>query len=139
MKAGNRENNAKLRDDEPDFVGLGPPVPKDVEVWPERRSTPRCEIDTDLTASLLPEGKEKMRGRSLDISVAGIAGVFVTGWELGTRVLIEFSVPVTQQRVQVEAIVRNRSGYRYGFEFLNLAGRDRALINKTCRVLALLQ
>jgi c-di-GMP-binding flagellar brake protein YcgR len=80
-----------------------------------------------------------MRGRSLDISVAGIAGVFVTGWELGTRVLIEFSVPVTQQRVQVEAIVRNRSGYRYGFEFLNLAGRDRALINKTCRVLALLQ
>ena len=116
---------------------LGRSSPAETKVWPERRIYERYEIDTELTATLLPDRKEQMHGRSLDISMAGIAGVFVAGWEMGTRVLLEFSVPVTKQQLAVEAVVRNRVGHRYGFEFLNLSGRDRALINKTIRVLAL--
>jgi hypothetical protein len=63
--------------------------------------------------------------------------VFATGWELGTHVWLEFSLPKCTGRMQVRAVVRNRCQYRYGFEFVNLSGRERLLIQRTCRVLAL--
>lgn len=110
-----------------------------VETYPERRQHERYEIDTELTARLLPHQNEVMHGYSLDISAVGIAGVFVTGWEVGTRVILEFCVPVSKERLQLQAIVRNRSGYRYGFEFDNLSGSQRAIIQKTCRVLRMLK
>ena len=123
-------------DDGPDSILSESDQP---ECWPERRQYQRYDIDTDLTVRVLPEHPEVTHGHSLDISPAGIAGVFATGWEIGTRVLIQFSVPVSREPLQVEAIVRNRSGYRYGFEFVNLSGRERTLIQKTWRVLAMLE
>ncbi|HVO59533.1 MAG TPA: PilZ domain-containing protein [Terriglobales bacterium] len=108
------------------------------QVSPERRCFERYDLDTELTARLSFDGPAIMRGYSLDISINGIAGVFVTGWEVGTHVWLEFSLPTWTGRIQMQAVVRNRSGYRYGFEFVNLSGRDRLLIQKTCRVLSLL-
>jgi hypothetical protein len=80
-----------------------------------------------------------MRGYALDSSINGIAGVFTAGWEIGTRVWLEFSLPKCTGTMKIQGLVRNRSGYRYGFEFLNLSGRERLLIQRTCRVLALLK
>ncbi len=110
-----------------------------IDGWPWQRHYVRHELDTELSARLLPKEQEPIRGRSLDISVAGIGGIFVTAWQIGTRVLLEFTVPVSKERLRVHAIVRNRCGYRYGFEFADLSDRERALIQKTCRVLALLK
>ena len=107
------------------------------QAWPERRRYERYDIDTEITARLSLDGPEIMRGYSLDISINGIAGVFATGWELGTRVWLEFSLPKCTGQMQVQGMVRNRSGYRYGFEFVNLSGKERLLIQRTCRVLAL--
>ena len=107
------------------------------QTWPERRRYERYDIDTEITARLSQSGPEIMRGYSLDISINGIAGVFVTGWETGAHVWLEFSLPKCTGQMQVQALVRNRSGYRYGFEFVNLSGRERLLIQRTCRVLAL--
>src|SRR5205823_4723472 len=73
------------------------------------------------------------------ISEAGIAGVFVTLWDVGAPVRLEFSVPVTSNPVRVGAVVRSRSGHRYGFEFVDLTPEQREIINKTCRTLALLE
>jgi c-di-GMP-binding flagellar brake protein YcgR len=105
--------------------------------WPDQRRYERYDIDTEITARLSSDGPEVMRGYSLDISINGIAGVFVTGWEVGARVWLEFSLPKCTGLMQVQAVVRNRSAYRYGFEFVNLSGRERLLIQRTCRVLAL--
>src|SRR5207249_7776687 len=99
-----------------------------------RRQYQRYEIDTELRVAML--GLEQcgtLRGRSLNISEAGIAGVFVTVWDVGALVCLEFSVPVTSNPVRVGAVVRSRSGYRYGFEFVDLSPEQREIINKTCR------
>ena len=105
-----------------------------------RRRYQRYEIDTHLRVTFLGvEQRGAMRGRSLDISEAGIAGVFVTEWEVGTPVRLEFSVPVTSSPVMVGGVVRSHSGYRYGFEFVDLSPDQREIISKTCRTLALLQ
>src|SRR5207244_13156357 len=105
-----------------------------------RRRYQRYEIDTQLHVVMLGlEQGGTLRGRSLNISEAGIAGVFVTVWDVGAPVRLEFSVPVTSNPVRVGAVVRSRSGHRYGFEFVDLTPEQREIINKTCRTLALLE
>jgi len=107
---------------------------------PEKRRYPRYEIDTELQVTILGlEERRTMRGRSLNISEAGMAGVFVKVGGIGLPVHLEFSVPVTGSSVGLGGIVRSQSGYRYGFEFVDLNSVQREIISKTCRTLALLE
>ena len=106
----------------------------------EARRFPRYEIETEIhVATLGGDKQEVMRGRALNISEAGVAGLFVTGWDAGTAVNLKFSVPVVSNPLSVGAVVRSRSDYRYGFEFVALNAVQREIIGKTCRTLALLQ
>jgi c-di-GMP-binding flagellar brake protein YcgR len=106
----------------------------------EARRFPRYEIDTEIhVATFGREKPEVMRGRTLSISEAGVAGLFVTGWDAGTAVNLKFFVPVVSNPVRVDAVVRSRSDHRYGFEFVELNPVQREIIDKTCRALALLQ
>jgi c-di-GMP-binding flagellar brake protein YcgR len=105
-----------------------------------RRRYQRYEIDTQLHVTVLGvEQRGTMRGRSLDISEVGIAGVFVTVWDVGTPVRLEFLVPVTRNPIRVGGVLRSHSGHRYGFEFVDLNPDQREIISRTCRTLALLQ
>ncbi len=106
----------------------------------DKRRYQRYELETELkTAILGVQSRGVMRGRALNISEAGMAGVFTTGWDVGTPVSLEFSVPVTSSLVRVEGVVRSHTDYRYGFEFIDLSADQREIISKTCRTLALLQ
>jgi c-di-GMP-binding flagellar brake protein YcgR len=105
-----------------------------------RRRYQRYEIDTQLHVTVLGvEQRGTVRGRALNISQAGIAGVFVTVWDVGTPVHLEFSVPVMRSPIRVEGLLRSHSGHCYGFEFVDLNPDQREIISKTCRTLALLQ
>jgi hypothetical protein len=115
----------------------GRELTKDVQVLPERRSRERYELDTHLIASLVPEHTQRIHGRTLDISTAGLGGIFVADIEVGSHVVLNFHLPIAKEALVVEAVVRNRNGHRYGFEFFNVSGRDRLLIQKAVRVLAL--
>jgi len=107
---------------------------------PINRRYQRYEIDTPLNVTALGvEQRKIMRGRSLDISEVGMGGVFVAVWDVGTPVQLEFLVPVARNPVRVDGAVRSHSGYRYGFEFVDLSPDEREIIRKTCRTLALLQ
>jgi hypothetical protein len=99
----------------------------------------RYELETELKAIVLGVEHLEMRGRSLNINEGGIGGVFVAGWEVGTSVNLQFSVPIATTPVRVKGIVRNCTGYRYGFEFAGLTAEERETITRTCRTLDLLQ
>jgi hypothetical protein len=104
------------------------------------RRSQRYELEAELRAT--PSGVEQrgmMQGRALNISEVGIAGVFVTGCDVGTPVNLEFLVPVTSTPMRVAAIVRNQTDHRYGFEFVDLSADQSEVLRKTCRTLALLQ
>ena len=114
--------------------------PEDTKGAIDGRRFPRYEIDTEVdVATVGARDQRVMRGRSLNISKAGMAGLFVTGWSAGTAVTLKFPVPVVSSPLSVDAIVRSRSDYRYGFEFMELNPVQRQIISKTCRILALLQ
>jgi hypothetical protein len=102
------------------------------------RRYPRYEFETDLTATMLGmEGSETSRGCSLNINEAGIAGLFATEWDVGAAVNLQFSVPFATAPVRVRAVVRNRTSYQYGFEFVDLTPEHNKTINRTCRMLGL--
>jgi PilZ domain-containing protein len=106
----------------------------------EARRFPRYEIDTEIHVAM--SGREKqdiMRGRALNISEAGVSGLFVSGWDAGTTVNLKFFVPIVSRPLSVDAVVRSRSDHRYGFEFVGLNPVQREIIGKTCRALALLR
>jgi c-di-GMP-binding flagellar brake protein YcgR len=106
----------------------------------EARRFPRYEFDSEIhVATFGGEKPEVMRGRALNISETGVAGLFVGGWDMGTAVNLKFFVPLVNSPLSVDAVVRSRSDYRYGFEFVELNPAQREVIDKTCRTLALLQ
>jgi PilZ domain len=98
----------------------------------------RYEFETDLTATIPGvERSEMTRGCSLNINEAGIAALFAMEWDIGVSVHLQFSVPFATAPVRVRAVVRNRTSYRYGFEFVDVAPEHRGTINRTCRMLGL--
>ena len=104
------------------------------------RRFPRYEFDSAVDLIVFGVRDEAgMRGRSLNISEAGMGAVFVTGLPAGTAVTLKFPVPVVSGPVRVDAIVRSRSDHRSGFEFVEPNDVQREIISKTCRTLALLQ
>jgi c-di-GMP-binding flagellar brake protein YcgR len=109
------------------------------EIPATKRRYPRYAIETELSASIPGVERRVMRGRSLNINEGGIAGVFATGWDVGASVSLQFSVPVATTPVRVRGVVRNRTGYRYGFEFVELTLQQQETISRTCRTLGLLQ
>jgi c-di-GMP-binding flagellar brake protein YcgR len=115
----------------------------DPHAQPERttrtRRHQRYELETELRAAILGVESREMHGRSLNINEGGIAGVFASGWEVGTSVHLQFAVPVTTTPIRVRSVVRNCTGYRYGFEFADLTAEQRETISRTCRTLGLLQ
>ena len=115
---------------------------------PERtinsRRYPRYELETELKAAISAMDRpgaehREMRGRSLNINEGGMGGIFVSGWDVGTSVALQFSVPIATNPIKVKGVVRNRTGYRYGFEFTDLTPEERETITRTCRTLDLLQ
>jgi c-di-GMP-binding flagellar brake protein YcgR len=108
--------------------------PEDTKGTIDARRFPRYEIDAELNVATFGAGDQRvMRGRSLNISEAGMAGLFGTEWAAGTAVTLEFHVPVVSSPLSVDAIVRSRSDHRYGFEFVELNPVQRETISKTCR------
>ena len=62
----------------------------------ERRYS-RYNLETELRATTLGTERREIRGRCLNINEGGIAGLFTAGWDVGTAVSLQFSVPVSLQ------------------------------------------
>ena len=103
------------------------------------RRFPRYDLETEVSAAhLLGDHGEMVRGRALNINEGGMGAVFTSGWDVGTLLNLQFSVPVESRPFQVRGVVRNRTDYRYGFEFVDLTNEQQATISRTCRTLGLL-
>ncbi len=79
-----------------------------------------------------PGQRHALYGRTLGISQAGISCLLAADLEVGESVHLDFALPGCAQRLAVRAVVRNRSGARYGFEFLSLSGQQRDAIASFC-------
>src|SRR5260370_31180823 len=94
-------------------------IPEEHESSIEARRFPRYEIDSEIHVSTFGrEKQEVMRGRALNISEAGVAGLFVTGWDAGAAGNFNFFVTVVWNSLTVVAVLPSFSHHRDSFLFV---------------------
>jgi hypothetical protein len=76
---------------------------------------------------------ELILGRTMDISESGISAMVSLELIVGQGVELSFELPCGP--VSVHAVVKNKSAFRYGFEFV-LANEEREMLKSGCRMLA---
>ncbi len=100
---------------------------------PTRRH-PRFIFDTEIRV-LAGLQAEPVRSRTLDISESGIAAIFNAGWQIGDAAVLHFSVPPRKELLETRAVVRSKSGTRFGFEFIELDKDSRSALQNACQYL----
>ena len=80
-------------------------------------------------------------GQGTDVSEGGMAAYIPTELSLGDTVELELALPYLsgQQPLRIKAAIRNRTGFRYGLEYMNLKPPDREMLLKCLRALSLTQ
>jgi c-di-GMP-binding flagellar brake protein YcgR len=69
-------------------------------------------------------------GRTSDLSEAGMAVITAASLAPGQNVSIEFSIPSTNQKMKIQAVVRHKEQNLYGFEFASPSNAQRTQIQK---------
>ena len=100
----------------------------------EARRHPRYKLEIDIR--VYPRNLAVVRGHSVDISESGISAILREEVPLEEVVRLEFAVPTGD--IQIHALVRQRSAFRYGFQFLE-AISQLEIIHRACRQLAMTQ
>jgi hypothetical protein len=100
----------------------------------EARRHPRYRLETDIR--IYPRNSAVVRGHTIDISESGVSAMLRMEVPIGEVVRLEFSLPTGD--VDVHALVRQRSAFRYGFQFVETSSAQ-DVIGRTCRQLAVEQ
>ena len=99
-------------------------------VYPDLRRNPRFKLQTDIRVYSRKAGL--LKGHTVDICEAGISAMLTLEVAVGEVVQLEFDVP--SGPVAIRAIVRHKTAFRYGFQFVE--PDPRGVIKKTCEALA---
>ena len=91
------------------------------------RRFPRFQFDSRLLVRI-SASKAPLRGRTVELSACGLSALIPGELEVGAIIEMEFALDAATQDFQVRAMVRNRNGARYGFEFLTLSAEQRERI-----------
>jgi hypothetical protein len=97
----------------------------------DARCHPRFKIEVDIRIQSRTCGA--LKGRTVDISESGIAAMLTIEAPLGEVVELSFTLP--DGPVTLCATVRQKSAFRYGFEFVDLDSVHE-VVRRTCRDLA---
>lgn len=100
---------------------------------PDARRHPRFKLNIEIKVYSRTCGL--ISGRTVDISESGISAMFRIEVPVGEVVRLQFALPLGS--VEVQAVVRQRNAFRYGFEFLEASNAPELdIVRRTCRDLA---
>jgi hypothetical protein len=99
------------------------------------RRAPRFNVEMRVRVIPKSGARSDWFGQASDISEYGMALMVPTDFEIGMRIDIEFTLPITRHKLILAAEIKNRKNFRYGVEFLFPTKHQREAILKACRVL----
>ena len=113
-------------------------VPPDIA---SRRRFPRFPVDVEV--KVVREGGDGSSnfyyGRGSEVGEGGMAVFVAREFSLGEVVRVIAKFPYASRPLECSAIVRNRSSYCYGIEFLGLGLSEREFVARTCHFLSMIQ
>jgi len=87
--------------------------------YPIARRWPRYQINVPVRVITQPPRKVTVvQGRGRELNAGGLAVFAGTELSIDDPVAVEFTPPYSGQPIRVRCLVRNRSGYNYGVEFI---------------------
>lgn len=95
------------------------------------RKAPRYPLD--VRASVIfkrDDVAQKAQVRTVDVGIGGTAITSPLQLPLEVQVEVEFSLPNSRATMRLKAIIKNRSGFRYGVEFLSISDAQRDEITR---------
>ena len=85
-----------------------------------QRRWQRLKIDVPLRVIAMRSDKTQIvSGRGNEVSEGGLAVSAGIELRIGDEMWVEFTPPYSGEPIRVRAMVRNRTGYKYGVEFLS--------------------
>jgi len=103
------------------------------------RRWPRHHLDVPIRVIVHSDSKTSViQGRGNELSEGGMA--LTAGVELrpGDQTEIEFTPPFWAAHIRIRGIVRNRTGYRYGMEFVAGSEQEVEQVNRLRTVLCVM-
>jgi PilZ domain-containing protein len=97
----------------------------------EARRHPRYKFEAEIR--VYARNAAVVRGHTVDISESGISAMLRVEVPIGEVVRLALMLPLGE--VEIHALVRQRSAFRYGFQFVETSSAQ-DLIGRTCRQLA---
>jgi PilZ domain len=97
----------------------------------DARAHPRFKLEVDIRINSRTCGV--LKGHTIDISESGIAAMLTLEAPLGEILELNFTLP--SGPVMILAAARQRSAFRYGFEFVDTDSMYE-ILRRTCRDLA---
>ncbi len=110
------------------------PAQKNVRRWK------RHDIAIQVNVTLLLDGmRSSFRGEACDISRGGMRLFVTRELEPGASVVLEFLIPYNTTELVIRGVIRNRSGFTHGVEFINPTAYQQQIIDRACKVIELLR
>jgi c-di-GMP-binding flagellar brake protein YcgR len=103
--------------------------------YTKTRRHPRYLIDVRLRSLAVDSVPVRTGGRLANISEGGIAVLTPAEIDLGETAEVEFHLPPAPEPLRLRVVLRNRTGFRCGFEFLTLTHSQRREIMRACQEL----
>ncbi|HJS97670.1 MAG TPA: PilZ domain-containing protein [Terriglobales bacterium] len=87
----------------------------------EPRRYPRYNLNIRVAVQVFRDGVvDSLWGRSNELGQDGMSATLTGELQPGEVASLEFTLPATVMPTKLRAVVRYRSGFRHGFEFLTL-------------------
>ena len=83
-------------------------------------------------------GYVEFNGEASDLSVAGLCLILTRTLEKGTPISMNFCLPYNSQPLDLQGIVRHRSGFHHGIEFISVTAPIKEMLERTAKILGLL-
>ena len=106
----------------------------------EARRWQRHEVSIPVSVTIFPNGERSTcRGQGCDISRGGMRLFVTRELDPGTSLILEFAIPYHAIQFTMSGIIRNRSGFTHGVEFINATPHQQQMIDRTCKIFDLLR
>lgn len=100
------------------------------------RRYPRLHVDVSVRVTSSKE-KRVTFARGHDISCGGMALYVPLEFVEGDNVKLNFELPNSRVQFGISAVIKNRNGFRYGVEFIELTPEESKEIERVAGILAL--
>jgi PilZ domain len=100
---------------------------------PPKWSVPRVEPRYLMDQRLVIRGERTLHGRTKDISESGIGATVAGELNIGEVVELEFYLTGSLTPVKLNAQVKYRQGFQYGFHFIGITELEKSGIREAAR------